>query len=152
MNIPRKEASDIIRQYFDRFTGIRQYIDQTIASAKKNGYVETMMKRRRYLRDINSANATVRGFAERNAINAPIQGTAADMIKIAMINIYDEITRLKMKSRMILQVHDELVFDVYKKEIEDLRAMVDEKMKNAIRLDVPVEIEISSGGNWLEAH
>jgi DNA polymerase-1 len=152
MNIPRKEASDIIRQYFDRFTGIRQYIDQTIASAKKNGFVETMMKRRRYLRDINSANATVRGFAERNAINAPIQGTAADMIKIAMINIYNEITRLKMKSRMILQVHDELVFDVHKKEIEDLRALVDEKMKNAIRLDVPVEIEISSGGNWLEAH
>ena len=152
LNIPRKEASDIIQQYFSRYTGIRTYIDQTIASAKKNGFVETMMKRRRYLRDINSSNATVRGFAERNAVNAPIQGTAADMIKIAMINLFEEFTRLKLKSRMILQVHDELVFDVNKSEVEQVKALVEDKMKNAIQMDVPVEMEISTGANWLEAH
>ena len=152
MNIPRKEATEIIQQYFSRYTGIRNYIDQTIASAKKNGYVETMMKRRRYLRDINSGNATVRGFAERNAINAPIQGTAADLIKIAMINIFDEFSRLNLKSRMILQVHDELVFDVQKNEVDKVRLLVEEKMKNAILLDVPLEVELSTGGNWLEAH
>ena len=152
MNIPRKDASDIIQQYFSRYTGIRKYMDDTIAIAKKNGYVETMMKRRRYLRDINSSNATVRGFAERNAINAPIQGTAADLIKIAMINIYDELSKLDLKSKMILQVHDELVFDVHKSELEQIRALVDDKMKNAIPLDVPVDVEISSGNNWLEAH
>jgi DNA polymerase-1 len=152
LNIPRKEATDIIQQYFSRYTGIRTYIDQTIAFAKKNGYVETMMKRRRYLRDINSSNQTVRGFAERNAINAPIQGTAADLIKIAMINIFGEFSKLNLKSRMILQVHDELVFDVYKDEKEQVRAIVEDKMKNAIPMDVPVEVEISTGANWLEAH
>jgi DNA polymerase-1 len=152
LNIPRKEASGIIEQYFSRYTGIRSYIDQTIASAKKNGYVETMMKRRRYLRDINSSNATVRGFAERNAVNAPIQGTAADLIKIAMINIFNELLQRKLKTRMILQVHDELVFDVHKSEVEQVRMLVMEKMKNAIPMDVPVEVEISTGRNWLEAH
>jgi len=152
MNIPRKEAADIIQQYFSRYKGIRTFIDQTIASARKNGYVETMMKRRRYLRDINSSNATVRGFAERNAINAPIQGTAADLIKIAMINIFDEFEKLQLKSRMILQVHDELVFDVHKSEVEQVRALVEDKMKNAIPMDVPVDVEISTGANWLEAH
>jgi DNA polymerase-1 len=152
LSIPRKEASDIIQQYFSRYSGIRTYMDQTIASARKNGYVETMMNRRRYLRDINSANATVRGFAERNAINAPIQGTAADLIKIAMINIFDEFSRLKLKSRMILQVHDELVFDVHESEVEKVRELVEDKMKNAIPMDVPVEVEINTGKNWLEAH
>ena len=152
LNIPRKEASEIIQQYFSRYTGIRSYIDQTIALAKKNGYVETMMKRRRYLRDINSSNATVRGFAERNAVNAPIQGTAADLIKIAMIEIFNEFSWLKLKSRMILQVHDELVFDVNKSEVDQVRTIVEDKMKNAIPLDVPVVVEISTGGNWLEAH
>lgn len=152
MNIPRKDANEIIQQYFSRYTGIRKYIDDSIAQAKKKGYVETMMKRRRYLRDINSSNATVRGFAERNAINAPIQGTAADLIKIAMINIFDEFKRLDLKSRMILQVHDELVFDVQKNEVEKVRKIVEDKMKTAILLDVPVEVEISTGANWLEAH
>jgi DNA polymerase-1 len=152
LSIPRKEAADIIQQYFSRYTGIRSYIDQIIKSAKKNGYVETMMKRRRYLRDINSGNATVRGFAERNAVNAPIQGTAADMIKIAMINIFRDFSQLNLKSRMILQVHDELVFDVHKNEVEQVRTLVDDKMKNAIPLDVPVVVEINTGENWLEAH
>ena len=127
-------------------------MDNTIAYARKHGYVETMMRRRRYLRDINSSNATVRGFAERNAINAPIQGTAADMIKIAMINIYREIVNQRMKSVMILQVHDELVFDVFRDETDQVKKIVDEKMKTAILLNVPVEIEMNTGSNWLEAH
>ncbi|MCX6244333.1 MAG: DNA polymerase I [Bacteroidetes bacterium] len=150
--IPRKEAADIIQQYFSRYSGIRKYMDQTIQSAKKNGYVETMMKRRRYLRDINSGNATVRGFAERNAINAPIQGTAADLIKIAMISIYHELQSLNLKSRMILQVHDELVLDVHRSEVDRVKAVVEDRMKHAIPMDVPIEVEISTGENWLEAH
>jgi len=152
LSIPRKEASDIIQQYFTKYPGIKLFMENTIVSARKNGFVETMMGRRRYLRDINSGNATIRGFAERNAINAPIQGTAADMIKIAMINIYREFTDKKLKSRMILQVHDELVFDVLKEEAEIVKMIVADKMKNAIQLDLPVEIEMNTGENWLEAH
>ena len=127
-------------------------MDDTITSARMNGFVETMMKRRRYIRDITSGNATLRGFAERNAINAPIQGSAADMIKIAMINIFNEFEKRKLKSRMILQVHDELVFDVFKTEIEEVKSIVKDKMQNAITLDVPVETEMNTGINWLEAH
>ena len=150
--IPRREAADIISQYFDRFPGIRQYMDDTIAFAKANGYVETLKKRRRYLRDINSNNAIVRGFAERNAINAPIQGSSADMIKIAMINIHNEFTQKNLKSKMILQVHDELVFDIYKPELEMVKPIIEKLMKSALELDVPVEVEMSTGNNWLEAH
>ena len=127
-------------------------MDSTIASAKSNGFVETMMKRRRYLRDINSGNATVRGFAERNAINAPIQGTAADMIKIAMIDIYKDFRQNKLKSKLVLQVHDELVFDVHKAEIEIVKNIIALRMKNAIPLSIPVEIDMKEGNNWLEAH
>jgi DNA polymerase-1 len=152
LNIPRNEAAEIIRQYFYKYPQIKVYMDNTIAFARKNGYVETMMNRRRYLRDINSSNATVRGFAERNAINAPIQGTAADMIKIAMINIFREFVKKKLKSMMILQVHDELVFDVSKDEVEQVKTIVDDKMKTAIKLNVPVEIDMNTGMNWLEAH
>lgn len=152
LNIPRNEAAEIIRQYFSKYPQIKVYMDNTIAFARKNGYVETMMNRRRYLRDINSSNATVRGFAERNAINAPIQGTAADMIKIAMINIFREFVKIKLKSMMILQVHDELVFDVFKDEVEKVKIIVDDKMKTAIKLNVPVEIDMNTGVNWLEAH
>lgn len=152
LNIPRKEAADIIRQYFSRYPGIKNYMDQTIFAAKRNGYVETMMKRRRYLRDINSGNATVRGFAERNAINAPIQGTAADMIKIAMINIFREFEKEQLRSKMILQVHDELVFDVEKNETEKVKSIVLNGMQNAIRLYVPVVVDMNTGANWLEAH
>ena len=148
----RKEASDVIKQYFEQYPGIREYMDNTIAFARANGYVETLMKRRRYLRDINSGNANVRGFAERNAINAPVQGTAADMIKIAMIRIFDEIEKRKLKSRMILQVHDELVFDVHLPEVDDVKKIVAEGMKNAMYLDVPVEIDMNTGANWLLAH
>ncbi|MFH1296369.1 MAG: DNA polymerase I [Bacteroidota bacterium] len=152
MNIPRQEGADIIHQYFAEYPGIRMYMDETIEFAKKHGYVETMMHRRRYLRDINSGNANVRGFAERNAINAPIQGTAADMIKIAMINIFLELNQLKLKSKMILQVHDELVFDTLLDEVEIVKHIILDKMPAAIPLDVPVVIDMSTGKNWLEAH
>ncbi len=152
LNIARKEAADIIHQYFVKYPDIKTYMDSTIESARKHGYVETMMKRRRYLRDITSGNATIRSFAERNAINAPIQGTAADMIKIAMIRIFNEMERLQMKSRMILQVHDELIFDVHKDETETLKPIVVQGMQNAIHLDVPVLVEMNTGKNWLEAH
>jgi len=152
LNIPRKEAAEIIHQYFLKYPGIRQYMEETITSARSRGYVETMMKRRRYLRDINSGNANIRGFAERNAINAPIQGTAADMIKIAMIRIFDNMQKHHLKSAMILQVHDELVFDALKEELDILKPMVLEGMQNAIPLDVPVLVEMNTGANWLEAH
>ena len=152
LNIARKEAAEIINQYFVKYPDIKVYMDNTIQSARRNGYVETMMKRRRYLHDITSGNATIRSFAERNAINAPIQGTAADMIKIAMINIFREMQLRQLKSRMILQVHDELVFDVHKNEIETIKPLVLEGMQNAIHLDVPVLVEMNTGNNWLEAH
>jgi DNA polymerase-1 len=152
LNIARKEAAEIIHQYFLKYPGIKAYMDSTIESARRNGFVETMMNRRRYLRDITSGNATIRSFAERNAINAPIQGTAADMIKIAMINIYNEMERLNLRSRMILQVHDELVFDVHKDEVESLKPIVMQGMQRAIPLDVPVLVEMNTGLNWLEAH
>jgi len=152
LGIPRREAAEIIEQYFKQFSGIRTYMDGTMEFARKHGYVETVTGRRRYLRDINSSNATVRGGAERNAINAPIQGTAADMIKIAMINIHRDLSRLNLKTRMLLQVHDELVFDLYEPEEKAVREIVEEKMKTAIKLEVPIEVEIGVGQNWLQAH
>jgi DNA polymerase-1 len=127
-------------------------MDSSIAQAKEKGYVETVLGRRRYLRDINSNNATVRGFAERNAINAPIQGSAADMIKLAMIHLNKAMTEMNLKSKMLLQVHDELVFDVYLPELETMKTLVADKMKYALPLSVPVEVEIGTGKNWLEAH
>jgi len=152
LGIPRKEAAEIIDTYFATFPGIKKYMDSTMASAREKGYVETLMGRRRIIRDINSANGVMRGFAERNAINAPIQGSAADMIKIAMINIYNEFLKRKLQSRMTMQVHDELVFDVYKPEVEQVKQIVGELMRNALPLDVPVEVEMNTGENWLEAH
>lgn len=152
LNIPRKEAADIIFQYFERFKGIRQYMNETIIKARHQGYVETIMKRRRYVRDINSANSVVRSFAERNAINAPIQGSSADMIKIAMVNIYREFEQLGLKSKMIMQVHDELVFDVLEEELDIVKPIVERLMKTAMPLSIPIEVEISTGNNWLEAH
>lgn len=152
LGIPRKEAAEIIEQYFAQYPGIKQYMNDTMNFARENGYVQTLMGRRRYLRDINSANQTVRGFAERNAINAPIQGSAADMIKIAMINIHREFKARKFDSRMTMQVHDELVFDVHKNEIEQVKPIILENMKNAIKTEVPIVVEIGTGSNWLEAH
>ncbi len=145
LGIPRKEAAEIIEQYFATFPGIKSFMDSTIASAREKGYVETLMGRRRIIRDINSANGVMRGFAERNAINAPIQGSAADMIKIAMINIYNEFLKHGLKSRMTMQVHDELVFDVYKPEVEQVKKIVGDLMRSAMPLDIPVEVEMSTG-------
>jgi DNA polymerase-1 len=152
LGIPRKEAAEIIEQYFKQFPGIREYMNDTIAFARKEGYVQTVTGRRRYIRDIRSSNNTVRSAAERNAINAPIQGTAADMIKVAMVHIHEELTRRLLKSRLLLQVHDELVFDLYHPEENELRALVEDKMKTAIPLEVPIVVEIGVGENWLEAH
>jgi len=152
LGISRKEAAEIIDQYFTQYTGIRKYMGEVIEFAKENGYVETILKRRRYLRDINSANMTVRGFAERNAINAPIQGSAADLIKIAMINIQKDIAERGLEGKMIMQVHDELVFDVPNHEISEFKSIIENRMKNAIEMQVPIEIEIGEGRNWLEAH
>lgn len=152
LGIPRKEAAEIIEQYFIQFPGIKKYMADTMNFARENGYVNTLMGRRRYLRDINSANATVRGFAERNAINAPIQGSAADMIKIAMINIHRELKAQKLQGKMTMQVHDELVFDVPHHEVELVKPIIMENMKNAIKTEVPIIVEIGSGSNWLEAH
>jgi DNA polymerase-1 len=152
LGIPRKEAAEIIENYFAQYPGIKQYMADTMNFARENGYVCTLMGRRRYLRDINSANQTVRGFAERNAINAPIQGSAADMIKIAMINIHREFKALKLDARMTMQVHDELVFDVPNHEIEIVKPIILDNMKNAIKTEVPIMVEIGTGLNWLEAH
>jgi len=152
LGIPRREGAEIINQYFKQFPGIRKYMDDTIDFARKRGYVETVTGRRRYIRDIRSLNNTVRGAAERNAINAPIQGTAADMIKLAMINIHRELLQRKLKTRMLLQVHDELVFDLYRPEENEVRTIIEEKMRTAIALEVPIVVEIGVGRSWLEAH
>lgn len=152
LKISRSEASQIIKNYFKEYVGIRDYIDRQVAFAKQYGYVETMLGRRRYLRDINAANSVVRNFAERNAINAPIQGSSADMIKIAMINIHNDLKNNSMQSKMILQVHDELVFDVCKDELEQLTAIVKDRMLNALPLSIPVEVNLNTGNDWLEAH
>lgn len=152
LTISRPQAEEIISQYFTQYPEIKKYMDDTIAFAKENLYVKTLMGRRRYIKDINSANSVVRGYGERNAINAPIQGTAADMIKRAMIDIFNEMKKKKMKSKMILQVHDELVFDAYHKEVDDLKEIVVKYMKNALKLSVPIEVDVNTGKNWLEAH
>ena len=152
LNIPRKDAKEIIDNFFGQYPKLRTYMDSNIEFARKNGYVETIMGRRRHLKDINSGNAIVRGHAERNAINAPIQGSAADMIKIAMINIHNKMGKAKMESKMILQVHDELVFDTILSELDELKSLVDTEMKSAIKMRVPLVVDMGTGKNWLEAH
>jgi len=154
LGISRTEAKEIIDNYKKEFPGIQQYMDNTINFARENGYVETLMGRKRWLRDINSANFTVRGFAERNAINSPIQGTAADMIKLAMQKVHAAMKKEKMQSKMLLQVHDELVFDALKTELNELKELILENMQEALPLpnDVPVIAECGEGKNWLEAH
>lgn len=152
LDISRYQASQLIDQYFKEFPGTQNYMDETIAFAQKNSYVETMTGRRRYLRDINSRNATTRKQAERNAINSRIQGTAADMIKIAMHRIHSELKMRKLKTRMLLQVHDELVFDLYRNEASEVMEMVEVEMKTAIPMSVPIEVEMGIGKNWHDAH
>ena len=154
LGISRTEAKEIIDNYKKQFVNIQKYMDDTIQFARENGYVETLMGRKRWLSDINSGNFTVRGFAERNAINSPIQGTAADMIKLAMIKIHETFRKNKFKSKMLLQVHDELVFDAHRDEVEIIKPIIIDCMQTALLLpnDVPAEAEIGSGVNWLEAH
>ncbi|HTY37617.1 MAG TPA: DNA polymerase I [Bacteroidota bacterium] len=152
LEISQTEAKEIIARYFERFPKVRQYIQDTIASARSTGYVETLMGRRRFLPDINSGNQNIRQNAERQAINMPIQGTAADMIKLAMIQIDAAFTEKELESRMLIQVHDELVFEVTKKEEKVVRSVVSQHMQEALKLSVPLEIEIGVGKNWLEAH
>jgi len=154
LGISRSEAKEIIDNYKKEFPGIQQYMDTTINFAREQGFVETLMGRKRWLRDINSSNFTVRGFAERNAINSPIQGSAADMIKLAMQKVHAAMQKAKMKSRMILQVHDELVFDALKTEVHELKPLILENMESALLLphEVPVIAECGEGNNWLEAH
>ncbi len=152
LSIPRGEAKEIIDSYFKEFPAVKEYMDGAIEKAKTHEYVETILGRRRYLRDINSRNATMRGFAERNAINAPIQGSAADLIKVAMIDVHKWMKKEGLKSKMILQVHDELVFDAHIDEVEILKANVPGLMSNAIKMAVPVEVEVGTGTDWLQAH
>ena len=152
LGISRTEAKQIIDAYFAQYGTIKSYMDQAVQKAREEGFVETIMKRRRYLPDINSANAVVRGFAERNAINAPIQGSAADIVKLAMVAVHKAMKAAQVKSKMILQVHDELVFDVHKGEIELMQNLVKGSMEKAVDLIVPMEVEIQVADNWLDAH
>lgn len=152
LKISRTEAAEIINNYFAQYSKIKEYMDQSIVEARKHGYAKTILGRRRYLPDINSANATIKGFAERNAINSPVQGSAADLIKVAMTNIHQEMKRRKMRSQMILQVHDELVFEAHKDEVAELSKLVKELMEGALTLSVPMLVEVGTGDNWLEAH
>jgi DNA polymerase-1 len=152
LNISRTEAKSIIDSYFEQFPALRTYMDKVVHDARDNGYVETIMKRRRYLPDINSANAMVRGYAERNAVNAPIQGSAADIIKLAMIKIHHALKESTLASKMILQVHDELVFDVVNDEVDQMKVLVRECMEKAVEMEVPLDVEVEVGVNWLDAH
>ena len=151
-NLNRSEAKELIDAYYLTYPNLKAYMNEQIDFARENGFVETVLGRRRYLKDINSQNAVVRGAAERNAVNAPIQGSAADIIKLAMINIHHRLKNESWKSKMLLQVHDELVFDVPNAEVEDLTTMVKEEMENAYSLDVPLVVDVGIGKNWLEAH
>ena len=152
LNVPRKEAKELIDNYFKEYPRIREYMDESIEKAREKGYIETLLHRRRYLPDINSGNSVVRGYAERNAVNAPIQGSAADIIKIAMIRIYQRFKEEKLRSKMILQVHDELNFSVFPDEKEKVQQIVIWEMENAYRLSVPLKADFGWGKNWLEAH
>lgn len=152
LGIPRKEAAEIIAHYFDSFPSIKDYMDKTLESARSKGYVETLTGRRRYLPDVNSKNGTIRGMAERNAINTPIQGTAADMIKLAMSSIWNALNAKKHETKLVLQVHDELIFDLRETEQSDVEPMVRQMMIESLPLEVPIEVEIGTGANWLEAH
>lgn len=152
LNISRGEAKEIIDNYNAQFPGVKQLMESNIEFARKHGYTQTILGRKRYIKDINSANNTVRSGAERVAVNSPIQGSAADLIKVAMLHIHEALNTKKMRSRMLLQVHDELVFDAHVDELDELKALVVEKMVNAIKMNVPIEAEVGIGDNWLEAH
>ncbi|MFB9053281.1 DNA polymerase I [Formosa undariae] len=151
-DLSRSESKDLIDTYYKTYPKLRTYMSELVDFARDNGYVQTVLGRRRYLKDINSRNGVVRGAAERNAVNAPIQGSAADIIKLAMINIHEKLVAGEFKTKMLLQVHDELVFDVYKPELETIKTLVKTEMENAFIMDVPLDVEMDTGDNWLEAH
>jgi DNA polymerase-1 len=151
-DLSRSDAKELIDTYYETYPKLKAYMSRQVDFAREHGYVETVLNRRRYLKDINSRNAVVRGAAERNAVNAPIQGSAADIIKIAMINIHNRFEKENFKSKMLLQVHDELVFDVYKEELETIKPIIKFEMENAFKMDVPLDVEVGIGQNWLEAH
>jgi DNA polymerase-1 len=151
-NLNRTESKTLIDAYYTTYPKLRDYMNNQVNFARDNGYVKTISDRRRYLKDINSRNAIVRGAAERNAVNAPIQGSAADIIKIAMIGIYNKLEKEGYKTKMLLQVHDELVFDVFKPELETIKKLIKLEMENAYELIVPLNVGIDVGENWLEAH
>ena len=151
-DLSRSEAKELIDTYYSTYPKLRNYMSELVDFARDNGYVQTVLGRRRYLKDINGSNAIVRGAAERNAVNAPIQGSAADIIKIAMINIHEKLEKGGYKTKMLLQVHDELVFDVYKPELSAMKALIKTEMENAYTLLVPLDVELGEGENWLQAH
>ena len=151
-DLSRSESKELIETYYKTYPKLRAYMDEQVEFARENGYVQTVLGRRRYLKDINGSNQVVRGAAERNAVNAPIQGSAADIIKIAMIRIHKKLSEGNYKSKMLLQVHDELVFDIHKSELEELKTMIKSEMESAYELAVPLDVEIGVGDNWLEAH
>ncbi|HIG16550.1 MAG TPA: DNA polymerase I, partial [Candidatus Handelsmanbacteria bacterium] len=152
LGLPRKVGQQFIEQYFEEYPGVRRYMDETIEFCREHGYVRTLNGRRRYLKDINSRNRAIRSAAERNAINSPIQGTAADMIKLAMVAIHKQQIDRGWKTKMLLQVHDELVFDLYREEEEEVRQVVAEAMQHAIPMEVPIVVEMGTGKTWLDAH
>jgi DNA polymerase-1 len=152
LGISQSHAKDIIETYFGTFKNVKKYMDDSVKKAQEKGYAETLLGRRRFLRNINSSNRVVRQFEERVAINMPIQGSAADMIKIAMIKIHKELEKQKAKTKMVLQVHDELLFDAHKDEVEELRPIIKKYMETAIPLDVPILVDTGVGENWLDAH
>ncbi|MBS3738557.1 MAG: DNA polymerase I, partial [Psychroflexus sp.] len=151
-NLSRSESKELIETYYKTYPKLRDYIDKQVEFARENEYVKTVMGRRRYLKDINASNRMVRSGAERNAVNAPIQGSAADIIKVAMINIHNKLKEGQYKSKMLLQIHDELIFDIHKSELDELQAMIKSEMESAYKLKVPLDVEVGVGDNWLEAH
>jgi DNA polymerase-1 len=152
LNIPRQEASELIQNYFEKYPGVQRYIDETIMFAKQHGYVATSTGRRRYIRDINSRSRTVANAAERLAMNSPIQGTAADMLKIAMIRTHKALEEGGFRTKMVLTVHDEIVFDMVVDEQTRVMPVIEAAMKSTLPMRVPIEVELGVGGNWLEAH
>ena len=152
LGVSQTHAKEIIDTYFNSFKNVKNFMEESVMMAKENGFAETLMGRRRFLRNINSSNRVVRQFEERVAINMRVQGSAADMIKLAMINIFNELNKRKAKTKMVLQVHDELVFDAHKDEVDELRPLIKELMANALPLNVPVEVDTGVGDNWLDAH
>jgi len=150
LGVSRREAKEYIDNYFARYAGVKAYIDGIVAEAREKGYVTTLMQRRRYLPDINSRNYTLRSFAERTAMNTPIQGTAADIIKMAMVEVFRQLKERRLATRLLLQVHDELIFSVPEGELAEVKALVKECMEGAVKLAVPLVVDLKVGKNWYE--